>query len=158
MRRVWQVLFHLIPLSCMLAQLTTWLRLVGVGGLCSLSLWALLHAASSPDAAVRVVRYADAVSGRIARCQVNRQQHLFFFHANPAQAYNFNAFGPLHPSTFDQQLSLEEQNARGLGQYLQVGDSVSKAAGSTRLRVQRGASDSQWVCAPQCPPPKGSDR
>ncbi|RZK31287.1 MAG: hypothetical protein EOO63_04560, partial [Hymenobacter sp.] len=107
----------------------------------------MLHAASSPDAAVRVVRYADAVSGRITSCQVNRQQHLFFFHGNLAQAYNFNAFGPLHPPTFYQQLSLEEQNARGLGQYLQLGDSVSKAAGSPVLRVQRGASHSQWVCA-----------
>ena len=132
----------------MLAQLTTWLRLVGVGGLCSLSFWALLHAVSSPDAAVRVVRYAEAVSGRITRCQGNRQQHLFFLHGNPAQAYNFNAFGLLHPPTADQQLSLEEQNARGLGQYLQLGDLVSKAAESTTLRVQRGASSSHWVCAP----------
>jgi len=135
----------------MLAQLTTWLRLVGVGGLCSLGLWALLHAAYSSDAAVLVVRYADAVSGRITRCQVNRQQHLFFLHSNPAQAYNFNAFGPLHPPASNQQVSLEEQNALSLGQYLQLGDSVSKAAGSTTLWVQRGASRSQWVCASPVP-------
>lgn len=137
----------------MLVQLTTWLRFVGVGGLCSLSVWALLHSTYSPDAAVLVVRYADAISGRITSCQVNRQQHLFFLHGNPAQAYSFNAFGPLQTPTSYQQLSLEEQNARGLGQYLQLGDSVSKAAGSTTLRVQHGASRSQWVCAPPVPTP-----
>jgi hypothetical protein len=137
----------------MRAHLNTWLRLVGVGGLCSLGLWTLLHSVSSPEAVVLVVRYADAVSGRITSCQVNRQQHLFFLHGNPAQAYNFNAFGPLMTPTSYQQLSLEEQNARGLGQYLQLGDSVSKAAGSTTLLVQRGASRSQWVCAPPASTP-----
>jgi hypothetical protein len=133
----------------MLAHLKTWLQLVGLAGLCVVGSWASLRSEHALSSSPLVVRYADAVSGRITSCQVNRQQHLYFLNGNVAQAYNFNAFGPLRMPA--QQLSLEEQNARGLGQYLHLGDSVTKVAASTTLLLQRGACRSQWVCAPPAP-------
>jgi hypothetical protein len=93
-----------------------------------------------------VVRYPDAVRGRITGVETNRQNHLYFLDDDKQRHYSFNAFGPpLTPA--QQQLSLEEQNALGLGQHLRVGDYVTKAANSTTLVVQRGGSTSQWFCA-----------
>jgi hypothetical protein len=93
-----------------------------------------------------VVLYPTAVKGRITGSYVNRQYHLYYLDGDTKQYYDFNAFGqPLTPA--QEQLSQEEQNRLGLGQSLEAGDILSKAANSTILLVQRGDSTSRWFCS-----------
>jgi hypothetical protein len=93
-----------------------------------------------------VVLYPAAVQGRITGSYVNRQYHLYYLNGDTKQYYDFNAFGqPLTPA--QAQLSQEEQHTLGLGQRLETGDIVSKAANSTTLLVQRGDSTSRWFCS-----------
>ena len=92
-----------------------------------------------------LVRYETAVHGRITGSEVSRQYHLYYLDGNTEQKYDFNAFGqPLTPA---QELMNEgKRNMLGLGQRLEPGDLVSKAANSTLLTVQRGDSISRWFC------------
>jgi hypothetical protein len=93
-----------------------------------------------------VVLYSTAVQGRITGSYVNRQYHLYYLDGDAKQYYDFNAFGQTLTPT-QEQLSQEEQNMLGLGQRLETGDIVSKAANSTTLLVQRGDSTSRWFCS-----------
>lgn len=93
-----------------------------------------------------VVEYPTALQGRITGSYVNRQYHLYYLDGNTERYYDFNGFGqPLTP--IQERLPLEEQNTLGLGQRLETGDIVSKAANSTLLTVQRGDSTSRWFCS-----------
>jgi hypothetical protein len=93
-----------------------------------------------------MVEYPTAVHGRITGSRVNRQYHLYYLDGNTGQDYDFNAFTqPLTPA--QQQLDEEEQHTLGLGQQLEPGDIVSKAANSNVLTVQRGDSTSRWFCS-----------
>ena len=93
-----------------------------------------------------MVEYPTAVQGRITGSRVNRQYHLYYLDGNTEQDYDFNAFTqPLTPA--QQQITEDEQHTLGLGQRLETGDIVSKAANSTVLTVQRGDSTSRWFCS-----------
>ena len=93
-----------------------------------------------------VVVYPTAVHGRITGSYVNRQYHLYYLDGNTERYYDFNAFGqPLTPA--QERLTPEGQDRLGLGQHLETGDLVSKAANSTVLTVQRGDSTSRWFCS-----------
>lgn len=93
-----------------------------------------------------MVEYPTAVQGRITGSRVNRQYHLHYLDGNTEQDYDFNAFTqPLTPA--QQQITEDEQHTLGLGQRLEMGDIVSKAANSTVLTVQRGDSTSRWFCS-----------
>jgi hypothetical protein len=92
------------------------------------------------------VRYATAVQGRITGSEVSRQYHLYYLDGNTEQRYDFNAF--TQPLTPAQKLMNEgRRDMLGLGQRLEPGDIVSKAANSTVLTVQRGDSTSRWFCS-----------
>ena len=93
-----------------------------------------------------LVRYATAVQGRITGSEVSRQYHLYYLDGNTEQRYDFNAF--TQPLTPAQKLMNEgRRDMLGLGQRLEPGDIVSKAANSTVLTVQRGDSTSRWFCS-----------
>lgn len=93
-----------------------------------------------------MVEYPTAVQGRIRGTRVNRQYYLYYLDGNSEQDFDFNAFTqPLTPA--QQLLGEEEQHTLGLGQRLETGDIVSKAAYSTVLLVQRGDSLSRWFCS-----------
>ena len=96
-----------------------------------------------------MVKYPTVVQGRIRGTRVNRQYHLFYPDGNTEQDFDFNAFTqPFSPA--QQLLDEEEQHTLGLGQRLETGDIVSKAANSMVLLVllvQRGDSLSRWFCS-----------
>ena len=80
------------------------------------------------------VEYATAVQGRVTGSEVNRQHHLYFLDGDTERLYDFNGFTqPLTPA--QEQMSEERQHSLGLGQRLEPGDLVSKAANSTLLTV-----------------------
>ena len=92
------------------------------------------------------VEYSTAVQGRITGSYVSRQYHRYYLDGNTERYYDFNAF--TQPLTPAQKLMAEEtQHSLGLGQQLEPGDVVSKAANSTLLMVQRGDSTSRWFCS-----------
>jgi hypothetical protein len=95
-----------------------------------------------------MVEYRIAVQGRVTGSRVNRQHHLYYLNGDTKRDYDFNAFTqPLTPA--QQQMDEEAQHTLGLGQQLETGDSISKAANSTVLTVQRGDSISRWFCSTQ---------
>lgn len=101
---------------------------------------------STSDKPRIMVEYPTAVQGRITGSRVNRQYHLYYLDGNTEQDYDFNAFTqPLTPA--QQLMDEDQQHTLGLGQRLQTGDIVSKAANSTELTVQRGDSISRWFCS-----------
>lgn len=92
-----------------------------------------------------VVRYQQAVRGRITGSEVNRQYYLYYLNGDTKQRYDFNSFErPLTPA--EQQLIPEEQDLLGLAHHLKIGDYVTKEANSATLMVQRGDSTSRWTC------------
>jgi hypothetical protein len=104
------------------------------------SIWAVL------DKPRNLVSYSTAVQGRITGSEVSRQYHLYYLNGTTDQLYDFNGFvQSLTPA--QQQLAEDAQHTLGLGQQLQTGDLVAKAAGSTVLTVQRGDSSSRWFCS-----------
>ena len=92
-----------------------------------------------------LVRYAEAVHGRITGVEIERQFHMYYLDNNTKRWYGFNAFmPPLSPA--HQQLSQEKEFASTLGRNLEVGDYVTKQPNSTLITVQRGDSTSRYYC------------
>lgn len=130
----------------MVEKLKTGLLLLG---LASAFFWLAPHLpnfwVALTDKPPLLVGYSTAVRGRITGSQVSRQHHLYYLDGHTEPRYDFNGFE--QPLTLAQQhLEEEAQHALGLGQQLETGDFVSKAANSSSLTVQRGDSTSHWFC------------
>lgn len=97
------------------------------------------------EKSLKVVKYSDAVQGRITGVEIERQYHMYYLDNNTEQRYSFNAFDqPLTPA--QQRLGLESIDLH-LGLRLEVGDYVNKQPSSTVITVQRGDSTSRWFCS-----------
>lgn len=94
------------------------------------------------------VSYKTPVNGHITGSYSNRQYTTNYLNGNDKQRYDFNSFVPDSVSPEIDNLSQDDKNRLMLGGQLRKGDYVVKAANSTKLMVQRGASVSHWVCSP----------
>ena len=98
------------------------------------------------------VGVATAVSGRVSKCDVNRQ-HFRWYLARQKPRYDFWDFTAGDSATARMQARIQRQNQDNeyyyntLAYYLSVGDSLSKVANSPLVRVQRGDSVTVWSCA-----------
>ena len=97
------------------------------------------------EKSLKVIKYSDAVQGRITGVEIERQYHMYYLDNDTEHRYSFNAFDqPLTPA--QQQLGLESIDLH-LGLRLKVGDYVTKQPNSTLITVQRGDSTSRWFCS-----------
>ena len=83
-----------------------------------------------------------ALEGRVSAVFHVQSTHFFFLNDQKTTRYDFDVFA-LAPN----QEPLR-RNSTSLGEYLHVGDSISKRPHSVELTVRRGKRLSRWVCPP----------
>jgi hypothetical protein len=75
----------------------------------------------------------------------NRQLYLYYLDGATWRMHDFNGFVTADSAArtgMDDELGYD---ASSLGHYLRRGDRLTKAAGSPRLSVRRGAAVTQWI-------------
>ncbi|MBH8570745.1 hypothetical protein KB206_17765 [Microvirga sp. STS02] len=82
-----------------------------------------------------------ALKGRVSGVFQVQSTHFFFLNDKTTTRYDFDDFAPVP----GQELLRQDGS---LGEYLHVGDSISKRPHSVELTVQRGERLSRWVCPP----------
>jgi hypothetical protein len=95
------------------------------------------------------VVYNTAVTGRISSSVHMGDSHYFFLNGKSDARYDFDAFTPALPAAGQSSVEQTSQDSTLiLGEYLHMGDSISKDTRSTGLTVWRGQHLSQWTCPP----------
>jgi hypothetical protein len=75
----------------------------------------------------------------------NRQLHLHYLDGNSWRMHDFNAFVPADSAARTGMNDTLGYDPSSLAHYLRRGDRLTKAAGSPRLTVRRGAATTQWI-------------
>ncbi|UOQ51823.1 hypothetical protein [Hymenobacter cellulosivorans] len=99
------------------------------------------------------VTTATALSGRVTKCDVNRQHYYWYLDDKPVRydLWSFTAGDSATQRMQDQILARNKDNIyyyNTLAYYIKKGDELQKAANSPLLTLRRGNQLTTWTCAP----------